>query len=405
MKTPDQPRVAGPLAPFAAGFQEELARQSFSPWTAAEHMYLMAHVSRWLDERDLGPAELSERRVEERLIDRRASGQLRRSSSRTLVPLLGYLRNVGAIPEPEPSVPSSPVDILLVEFGDYLASERGLAPGTITSYRRFARLFLAACAPDPRVEGCGLKELGSAEINAFVLTECAGRSIGSAKNVVIALGVFTRFLFLEGYTTVSLSEAVPRALPWRDGGRSVALDPDEVNRLLASCDRQKSAGQRDFAILTVLARLGLRRGEVASLGLDDMDWRAGEVLVHGKGGRQDRLPLPVDVGEALADYCRRGRPRNDHRALFLQVQAPHGPLAPHAVTEVMYRACQRAGLARMGPHRLRHSAATSMRRAGAPLFEIGQILRHRRMTDTALYAKDDLCALKRIAQPWPGVGQ
>jgi len=405
MKTPEQPRVAGPLASYASGFRQDLIRRAYSPWTAAEHMYLMAHLSRWLGERDLVPAELSQPRIEEFLADRRAVGRVRCSSSRALVPLLGYLRDVGAIPQSRRSVPTSPIERLLVEFAEYLASERGLAPGTIVSYRRFASLFLTASAPDPNVEGCGLDRLRSEQINTFVLTECAWRSVGSAKNVVIALGVLTRFLFLEGYTTVSLSEAVPRAIPWRDGGRSAAMDPDEVRRLLASCDRHKAAGLRDFAILTILARLGLRRAEVASLGLDDVDWRAGEIVVHGKGSQRDRLPLPVDVGQAMADYCRRGRPQHGHRAVFLQVQAPYGPLAPHAITEVMYRACRRAGLTPTGPHRLRHSAATSMRRAGAPLFEIGQILRHGRMTSTALYAKEDLGALGRITQPWPGAEQ
>ncbi len=308
MKTPAQPRATGPLTPYAAGFRQELARQGYSPWTAAEHVSLMAHFSRWLDERDLEPAELSDRQIEEFLTARRTGGQLRWSTPRGLIPLLGYLRELGAIPEPAPAAPTSPAERVLVDFSDYLASERGLASQTIVSYRHFAELFLAACAPDPTVEGCGLDRLGSAQINAFVLAECAGRSIGSAKNVVIALRVLTRFLFLEGYTAVSLAEAVPRAIPWQDGGRSVALDPDEVKQLLASCDRQSAAGRRDFAMLTVLARLGLRRGEVASLGIDDVDWRAGEIVVHGKGGRRDRLPLPPDVGQALAEYCQRGRP-------------------------------------------------------------------------------------------------
>lgn len=405
MKTPEQPRVAGPLASYAAGFRQDLLRRAYSPWTAPEHMYLMAHLSRWLGGRDLVPAELSEPRIEEFLADRRAGGRVRWSSPRALVPLLGYLRDAGAIPEPRPSVPTSPVEKLLTEFVEYLTSERGLAPATIVNYRRFASLFLAASAPDPNMEGCGLDRLTSTQINTFVLTECAWRSIGSAKNVVIALRVFTRFLFLEGHTTVGLADAVPRAIPWRDGGRSAALDPDDVRRLLVSCDRHKAAGRRDFAILTILARLGLRRSEVACLGLGDVDWRNGEIVVHGKGSRLARLPLPVDVGAAMADYCRRGRPQQGHQAVFLQLQAPYGPLAPHAVTEVMYRACRRAGLTPTGPHRLRHSTATSMRRAGAPLYEIGQILRHGRMTSTALYAKEDLGALGRITQPWPGAEQ
>jgi integrase/recombinase XerD len=402
MRRPDRPRVTGALAPHAAGFQTELASQSYSPWTASEHMYLMARLSRWLDERDLGPSELSSARIEEFLTDGRSRGEIRWMTPRGLIPLLGYLRGLGVVPEATATAPASPSGRLLVEFSDYLTSERGLAPETIAGYRHFAELFLAACGPVPTVNGCGLERLKPEQINTFLLTQCAQRSIGSTKNVVTALRVLMRFLFLEGYTPTSLVESVPRAIPWRDSGRSRALEPEQVSRLLASCDRRSAAGRRDFAILTVLARLGLRRGEVASLSVDDVDWRAGEIAVSGKGGRRDRLPLPVDVGMAVADYCRRGRPRNDHRALFLQVQAPHGAMAAHAVTEVVIRACQRAGMAPVGAHRLRHSSATAMRRAGAPLFEIGQVLRHRLAATTALYAKDDLDALASIARPWPG---
>jgi integrase len=250
--------------------------------------------------------------------------------------------------------------------------------------------------------GCGLERLEPQQINTFLLAESAQRSIGSTKNVVTALRVLMRFLYLEGYTSVSLAGAVPRAIPWRDSGRSRALEPGQVSRLLASCDRRTAAGRRDFAILTILARLGLRASEVASLKLADLDWRAGEIAVCGKGGRKDRLPLPADVGEAIAGYCRRGRPRNEHRALFLQVQAPYGPLLPHAVTCVVQAACRRAGMDPVGAHRLRHSAATAMRRAGAPLCEIGQVLRHRLVASSGLYAKDDLSALASIARPWPG---
>src|SRR5271166_5950065 len=383
MKRPGRPQVTGALAPYAEGFQRELSRQGYSPWTAPEHLYLMAHLSRWLDERDLSPAQLSPARIEEFLASRRAGGQVRWATPRALVPLLGYLRGLGLVPASIAPAPASPGGKLLAEFAGYLSSERGLCPETIAGYRHFAELFLTACAPDPTVEGCGLQQLGLQQINTFLLAECAQRSIGSAKNVVTALRVLMRFLYLEGYTSVSLAESVPRAIPWRDSGRSRALEPGQVSRLLAGCDRRTAAGRRDFAIPTILARLGLRASEVASLQLADVDWRAGEIAVCGKGGRK-------------------GRPRNEHRALFLQVQAPYGPLVSHAVTCVVQAACRRAGMDPVGAHRLRHSAATAMRRAGAPLYEIGQVLRHRLVASSALYAKDDLPALASIARPWPG---
>lgn len=175
-----------------------------------------------------------------------------------------------------------------------------------------------------------------------------------------------------------------------------------MRRLLDSCDRCTAAGRRDFAILTVLTRLGLRAGELASLRVEDVDWRTGEIAVGGKGNRHDRLPLPVDVGQALADYCRGGRPSHGDRHLFVQARAPYAGLSASAVSHVVVRACQRAGLAPSGAHRLRHSSATAMRAAGAPLFEIGQVLRHRHTVTTAGYAKDDLEALATIVRPWPG---
>ncbi len=402
MKRPDRPQVTGALAPFAEGFRKELSRQGYSSWTAPEHLYLMSDLSRWLDGRDLSPAQLSSAQVEEFLIHRRSRSQARWTTARALVPLLGYLRGLGIVPAPIAPAPASPAEELLAEFAAYLATERGLCPATIVAYRHLAGLFLRACAPEPAVQGCGLEQLECQQINTFLLTECAQRSIGSTKNLVTALRVLLRFLYLQGYTSVSLAGSVPRAIPWRDSGRSRALEPGQVSRLLASCDRRTAAGRRDFAILTVLARLGLRASEVASLQLADIDWRAGEIAVCGKGGRKDRLPLPADVGEAIAGYCRRGRPRNEHRALFLQVQAPYGPLVSHAVTCVVQAACRRAGMDPVGAHRLRHSAATAMRRAGAPLHEIGQVLRHRLVASSGLYAKDDLPALASIARPWPG---
>ena len=175
--------------------------------------------------------------------------------------------------------------------------------------------------------------------------------------------------------------------------------------MLEGCDRRTGTGRRDFAILTVLARLGLRRGEVAALSVDDINWHTGELVVTGKGNHRELLPLPVDVGEAIADYCRAGRRNGGCRTLFLSSLAPWHGLSPSGIGQVVARACHRAGLAVIGAHRLRHTAATGMRAAGAPLLEIGQALRHRHVASTALYARDDLAALRVVARPWPGSGR
>jgi site-specific recombinase XerD len=361
-------------------------------------MHLMAHVSRWLLQNGMEPEEFNQRQVEQFLVDRRADGYARSRSPRALIPLLAYLRGQGVMPEPVHTVPAGPWGKLLEEFAGYLASERGLAKQTIAAYRTIAASFLSTC---PREDG--LARLTAVKANTFLLAECAGRSIGSANNVVVALRALLRFLYLHSHIAAALADAVPRVAMWRDGGRSKALPAEQVAALLASCSRRTTTGRRDFAILTVLARLGLRAAELASLTLDDLDWRAGEVLVAGKGNRCDRLPLPTDVGQALASYCRRGRPRrNGCRVLFLHVRAPYTALSSSAVSDVVWRASRRAGIAPVRAHQLRHSAASAMRRAGAPLFEISQVLRHRDAATTAVYAKDDVDALAGIAQPWPG---
>lgn len=400
-KKPTVVSVTGPLAAYAAGYRLELASLGYSPWTSSAHMYLMKDTSRWMVERRLQPAAFDSVAVKDFLVDRRASGQVRRLTPRGLIPLLGYLRGIGVVPGPTAPAPDGPLDWLVEEFVGYLLSERGLSPRTVVWYRRVAARFLATCSAEQQ-QGRVLTGLSGAGVNEFVLAECARLSVGSANNVVTALRSLMNFLYLRGYTPTSLADAVPHAAAWRDTGRSRALPAADVKRLLDSCDRRIAAGRRDFAILTMLVRLGLRAGEVASLRVEDVDWRAGEIVVCGKGNRHDRLPLPVDVGQAVADYCRRGRVSRGDRRLFVLVRAPYTGLSASVVSHVVVRACQRAGLARSGAHRLRHSSATGMRRAGAPLFEIGQVLRHRHTVTTAGYAADDLDALATIARAWPG---
>jgi integrase/recombinase XerD len=212
-------------------------------------------------------------------------------------------------------------------------------------------------------------------------------------------------LHVEGLIAESLTGAVPSAASWRLSGLPRFLEPGQAQRLLDSCDQQTVVGRRDLAILTLLLRLGLRAGEVAGLSLEDVDWRVGELVVVGKGRRSERLPLPVDVGEAISGYLRDGRPVSAlDRAIFIRAKAPLRRLSTGGITQVVFAAGQRAGLGRIHAHRLRHTAATSMLRAGAPLAEIGQVLRHREPLSTAIYAKVDRDALSSIARPWPGVG-
>jgi integrase/recombinase XerD len=207
---------------------------------------------------------------------------------------------------------------------------------------------------------------------------------------VTGLRSLLRFLHVEGITAVSLSGGVPAVAGWAGSPLPRGIDAGSVRRLLASCDRRTGKGRRDFAILMLLARLGLRAGEVVALELGDVDWSGGEILVRGKANRIERLPLPVDVGQALAGYLTRGRPRSGQRALFLRVLAPHCGLTVGAVGVLVHAACQRAGLPPIATHRPRHTVASELLRRGAGLAEIGQVLRHRSIASTAIYANSQV---------------
>jgi integrase/recombinase XerD len=235
-----------------------------------------------------------------------------------------------------------------------------------------------------------------------VLHESTSMSVVSVHHLVFALRSFLRFCYLEGRIDADLSAAALTITGRRRSSLPKGISRPDADALLRSCDRRRAIGRRDYAVLLSLLRLGLRAGEVATLTLDDVDWRAGEIVVHGKGGRLDRLPLPGDVGQAMVAYLQRGRPSSGHRELFLRALAPTGPLAGGGVSWIVRRACRRAGTPEVGAHRLRHTAACEMIAAGIPLPEIGAVLRHRSRASTALYARVDLDALRSVALPWPG---
>lgn len=400
MFDPSRVRVSGPLQPYAAGFATALDRVGYTPLSAVLQLRLFARVSRWLEAEGLEPHALSPAAVERFLGARRAAGCTSYASARAMRPLLEYLRRLGVVPQPPEREPTSPLEGLLDRYRRYLTVERGLAPTTARGYVDAVRPFLVSRVTPA---GLDLADLTAADITAFVVARCPGQAHGSAKLTVTALRSLLGFLHVEGVLSRSLVAAVPRVASPRLAGLPRGLEPAQVGRLLASCDRRRATGCRDFAILTLLVRLGLRAGEVAALALDDIDWRAGEFVVRGKGNRAERLPLPADVGEAIVDHLRRGRPRTAlGRTVFVRVKAPHRALTSGGVTQVVAAAGERAGLGHLTAHRLRHTAATAMLRAGSPLAEIGQVLRHRRSSTTAIYAKVDRGSLRAIARPWPG---
>jgi site-specific recombinase XerD len=286
---------------------------------------------------------------------------------------------------------------LLAEFGIWLDRERGLSPVSVRCYSKQAKAFLAAIGGPRAVSG-----LDAGKVTAFVVEHSRDRNSWSAKAMVTSLRAFLRFACATGRITAPLAGAVPAVASWRLAALPQGLSAAEIGRLLDGCRRETAAGLRDYAVLSLLARLGLRGAEAAGLQLGDIDWRAGEIVVTGKGSRVERLPLPALAGEALAAWLTDGRPRCDSRAVFVTVRRPYRQLTPEAVRRIMGRACERAGLERRGAHRLRHALATEMLRAGASLREVGQVLRHRSQLSTSVYAKVDQNALRPLARPWPG---
>ena len=396
MSTACQVRVTGPLARYADGFRADLAGQGYVAGSADRNLRTMAHVSRWMQDRGLSAGQLSIARLEEFLQARRREGYHHALSIRAVMPLACYLRRAGVAAVPGEPAAGGALGFLAAQYCGYLVSERAVTAPVAGQYTRLAREFLAACGQP------GPAGLSAAWVTDYVVAQCRGRPPGSAKFVVTALRSLLRFLFLAGHTRCQLASAVPAVAHWGAGSLPRALSPQTVAALLASCDDATLAGRRDRAILALLARLGLRAGEVAGLELGDLDWAAGEISVRGKGSRRERLPLPADVGEALVVYLHGGRPRRGCRSVFLRLNAPIEGLTVPAVTTVVYRACARAGLPRAGAHRLRHSAASAMLAGGGTLTEVGQVLRHVRLGTTAIYAKIDQAALRDLARPWPG---
>jgi integrase/recombinase XerD len=395
------PLASGPLASFAAGYGSWLATRGYSRWTISHRLWQLDLLSRWLEREGLRPDELTSERVERLLRARRAAGYSTWLSVRSTALPLGYLRELGVVPAATAAVVEGPLEELLEGYRRYLFEERGLTGHTVFGrYEPTARLFLSGRLGR---DGLGLERLSAADVSLFLAAECPKRSVAAARDMITGLRSLLRHLHITGQIRVALQWAVPGVADLRDRSLPRGLDPAVVKKLLASCDRRRLVGRRDYAILLVLARLGLRAGEVAAIELEDIDWRAGLLVVRGKGGRQDVLPVPVDVGEALVSYLRR-RPRVESRRLFLRVMAPIGPLTGDAVGGLVKAACRRAALPPVRSHPLRHTVATEMLKQAASLPEIGQVLRHRDIRTTAKYAKVDRKALRALARPWPEGG-
>jgi site-specific recombinase XerD len=391
----------GPLASHVEGFAAQLSGKGYAQNTIHAKCNVLADLSRWLERRQLSLAALDEGRLRQFQVTRCRRIKAHRGDPATGQQILEYLRDRGDIAAAAQQIDRSPVACLTRDFEEFLHAERGLTRSTVVSYLPTVRCFL-----DERFGRGALRldQLQPQDLHGFILREVQRVSRSQGKRAVTALRSFLHFLLQRGAIQTDLARTLPGVASWKLSHLPKSLSPEQVERLLACCDRSSPTGKRDYVILLLLARLGLRGGEVVAMTLEDLDWERGEIVVRGKGQRLERMPVPADVGAALAGYLCDVRPACTTRRVFIRMKAPlQGLAGPVAICCIVRRALQRAGLDPdfKGAHLLRHSLATNLLRRGASLGEIGQLLRHRQPTTTQIYAKVDITALRGIALPWP----
>jgi site-specific recombinase XerD len=401
----DADRERGVIGAYVDSFVVELAAYGYATATIQSQRKLLGQFNEWLIRRCCALHQLNEELVTTFLKRCTRQGRVHRGDAHTLRQFLTHLHTCGALPPPAPVVDDSPLGQLQREYARYLTTERGLAPVTVSDYVDVLRRFVTEQFGNRPLD---VGALTISNLTTFVLRQARTMSPRYAQGMVSALRSICRFLRQRGAIDRDLAAALPNVSDWRLATIPKYLSPDEVERVLQSCDRRTAVGRRDHAILLLLARLGLRAGEIIALELDDIRWRAGEILVRSsKRLPQDRLPLVAEVGEALATYLRRDRPRHPTRQVFLCLRAPRRGFAnPSTVSTIVRRALERAGLspALKGAHLFRHSLATRLLRRGASMPEIGMVLRHRTVQTTEIYAKVDLDGLRALTQPWPETG-
>ena len=393
----------GPLCPFVGRFIALVQRLGYKPTSIRYQLRLIALLNRWLG-RTRRRAEAVDEALIRRFLRQRFWRRRSHNGERSILRRFCSLLPAGECsPRRERPKLSKRSAGIVGPFWQYLLKERGLAAHTAYAYARWADKFLSS-----RFRGrpIRLRALKGRDLTVFVQRSASRCSRARMIHLVAALRSFCRFLRYRGQGDADLESAVPPVACWSLADLPKRLSADEVEKVLAACDRQMALGRRDFAILLLLARLGLRAGEALALTLDDIDWDSGTIAIPmTKNRRGARLPLPADVGAAIVEYLRRDRPRSDCRRVFLRTKAPYvGLSASPVISNIAARALRRAGVpsARTGAHVFRHSFATTMLGRGASLQEIGQLLRHSNPKTTAIYAKVDVEALRSIALPWPG---
>ena len=385
-------------------FKSVVSDLGYSPSTIRSQLNLLRSFTKWVQGNHVVIAKINEGITDRFLTESGRKGAIRRGDNRTLHRFLDHLRVEGAIPHPEPPLIESPLTDLKSRYEDYLLKERGLSTVTGSRYWPYIQRFLVSRFGDNPMRFC---ELCPQDIDRFILRHAHERTPKAAQLMVSAMRSFLRFLFRYGETRRDLSTAVPTVPAWRLSEVPKYIKPEEIELVLEACDRTTSVGRRNYSILLLIARLGLRAGEVVALELGDINWRTSELTIRGKGQSCDRLPLPQSAGEALAIYLKNDRPECSTRRVFVRTRAPYrGFKDSTTVSTIVRRTVERSGLSTpsKGAHLLRHSLATGMLRKGASMAEIGELLRHRSPNSTEIYAKVDIEGLRSIARVWPEKG-
>lgn len=396
---------AGPLKDTIALYTERLRKDGYHSDHAGCALRIVSRFAQWLTDHHLGVHDVGEQSVARFLAARTRRHPLRIGDRSALRRLIAVLRDAEVIPLPRPAT-LSPSEQILERFRGYLERQRGLSAASAEGYVWFIRRFLRGLSI---TQAGDLAVLSQGDVIGYVERHAHDGSAATAKTMCYRIRSFLRYLQGEGLIFSNLVACVPSIRTWNLAGLPIYLSTDQLQQVLRSCDQDSAIGRRDYAVLMMLARLGLRSKEVVTLTLEDIDWRAGQFRIQGKGRQRAIMPLPPDVGAALVAYLREGRPVSDSRQVFLRACAPHvGFASAVGIRNIVRSALKRAGikgLAHYGSHVLRHSLATELLRSGATLTEIGQVLRHRHPDTTRIYAKVDLTSLRTLCLPWPGGAQ
>jgi site-specific recombinase XerD len=399
-KTVSKRLYVGPLEPSLNSFAALLLERGYTRPNVKDKIRFVARLSKWLHQQHLEVNDLNDQLIDQFIKRKGRKGPVRRGDFATLRLLFKHL---GCANPPAPVVDENYIRHRIEKgYAQYLSQERGLSPAALANYIPMVRRFLSDRFNESTIR---IDRLCPRDVTTFLLSYTKTAKRRTAKLMVTSLRSFFRYLRMRGEIAIDLAEFIPTVSDWRLSDLPKSLEPQQVACLLSACDQSSKVGQRDYTVLLLLARLGLRAGEVAAMNLDDINWEAGELVICGKGPRKDRLPIPCDVGEALVAYLQHGRPVCSSRRVFIRARAPHqGFSSSVAVCDIVRRALVRANLHPpcKGAHMLRHSLAVHMLHKGASLGEIGELLRHASQTTTEIYTKVDMAALRSLSQPWPG---